>query len=49
MKLDSIIAFVTSDLFASLGGGFLLGSVLMFSGIIDGNAQPAAAVMSVAG
>ena len=52
MKLDSIIAFITSDLFASLGGGFVLGSVLMMTGVVSGEPQqsaPVAAVLSVAG
>jgi hypothetical protein len=50
--MDSIINFLTSDLFAALGGGFVLGTVLMLSGVVSGEPQdaaPVAAVLSVAG
>ena len=52
MKIDSIITFLTSDLFASLSGGFVLGTVLMLTGVVSGEpeqAAPVAAVLSVAG
>lgn len=52
MTIDRIISFLTSDLFASLGGGFLLGTVLMMTGVVQGEpeqAAPVAAALKVAG
>ena len=52
MTIDRIITFLTSDLFAALGGGFVLGTVLMMTGVVSGEPQvaaPVAAVLSVAG
>lgn len=53
MKFARIADFIASDLFASLGGGFIVGAVLVVSGLVGGDDSTGgavvAAVMSVAG
>ena len=53
MKIARITDFIASDLFASLGGGFIVGAVLVVSGIVAGDDSTGgavvAAVMSFAG
>ena len=53
MKFARIADFIASALSASLGGGFLVGAVLVFSGIVGGDDSTGgavvAAVMTVVG